>query len=155
MYFSIGDRQRQTNTESYLQFDCITALRLLLCKETRPDTWRHLLLHRNHIEDRWRLQEEAVSREQQVVVGLLLEWAQLKHSGYTAEEVNMVRVVTGAPENCGQGGEHGRQSRRPQVQLHWELSERQVQLQKGVKAMQLPLPQQEELCKCRCVHRLK
>ena len=80
----------QTNTESYLQFDCITALRLLLCKETRPDTWRHLLLHRNHIEDRWRLQEEAVSREQQVVVGLLLEWAQLKHSGYTAEEVNMV-----------------------------------------------------------------
>ena len=61
----------------------------------------------------------------------------------------------GAPENCGQGGEHGRRSRRPQVQLHWELSERQVQLQKGVKAMQLPLPQQEELCKCRCVHRLK
>ena len=61
----------------------------------------------------------------------------------------------GAPENCGQGGEHGRRSRRPQVQLHWELSERQVQLQEGVKAMQLPLPQQEELCKCRCVHRLK
>ena len=42
----------------------------------------------------------------------------------------------GAPENCSQGGEHGRRSRRPQVQLHWE----QVQLQKGVKAMQLPLP---------------
>ena len=40
----------------------------------------------------------------------------------------------GAPENCGQGGEHGRRSRRPQVQLHWELSEHQVQLQKGVKA---------------------
>ena len=72
------------------QYDCITALRLLLCKETSPDTWRHLLLHRNHIEDRWRVQEEAVAREQQVIVGLLLEWAQLKHSGYTVEEVNMV-----------------------------------------------------------------
>ena len=72
------------------QYDCITALRLLLCKETSPETWRHLLLHKNHIEDRWRLHEEAVAREQQVVVGLLLEWAQLKHSGYTAEEVNMV-----------------------------------------------------------------
>ena len=72
------------------QYDCITALRLLLCKETSPEAWKHLLLHKNHIEDRWRLHEEAVAREQQVVVGLLLEWAQLKHSGYTTEEVNMV-----------------------------------------------------------------
>ena len=49
-------------------FPC-SALRLLLCKETSPETWRHLLLHRNHFEDRCRLHEETVAREQQVIVG--------------------------------------------------------------------------------------
>jgi len=71
------------------QYECVTPLRLLLCKETNPEVWRHILLHKDHTDDRRQYNESAVDREQKVVVGLLLEWCRLKDSGFTEEEVNM------------------------------------------------------------------
>ena len=72
------------------QYDCITSLRLLLNKEINPDLWKHLMLHRDHTEDRKLAHESQVEREQKVVVGFLLDWAGLRGSGYTDAEVNTV-----------------------------------------------------------------
>ena len=69
------------------QYDCITSLRLLLIKEINPDLWKHLMLHRDHSEDRKLAHEFQVEREQKVVVGFLLDWAGLRGSGYTEAEV--------------------------------------------------------------------
>lgn len=71
------------------QYECVTPLRLLLCKESHPDVWRHILLHKDHTDDRRQYNEEAVEREQKVIVGLLLEWCRMIDSGYTEEEINM------------------------------------------------------------------
>ena len=71
------------------QYECVTPLRLLLCKESKPEVWRHLLLHKDHTEDRRQYNEPGVDREQMVIVGLLLEWCKLKELGYTEAEVNM------------------------------------------------------------------
>jgi len=71
------------------QYECVTPLRLLLHKESNPDVWRHIRLHKDHTEDRRQYNEDAVEREQKVIVGLLLEWCMLKDMGYTVEEINM------------------------------------------------------------------
>ena len=72
------------------QYDCITSLRMLLNKKNNPDVWRQLLLHKDHTEDRRDKHEDQFSREQKVIVGFLLEWANMKADGFTVEEVNMV-----------------------------------------------------------------
>lgn len=72
------------------QYDCIAALRMLLNKKNNPDVWKQLLLHKDHTEDRKLKHENQFAREQKVIVGFLLEWANMKGDGYTEEEVNMV-----------------------------------------------------------------
>eukprot|EP00092_Neocalanus_flemingeri_P000627 GFUD01000669.1.p1 GENE.GFUD01000669.1~~GFUD01000669.1.p1 ORF type:complete len:821 (+),score=251.36 GFUD01000669.1:11-2473(+) len=71
------------------QYECVAPLRLLLCKESKPEVWRHILLHKDHTDDRRQYNETGVDREQKVIVGLLLEWCRMKELGYTEEEVNM------------------------------------------------------------------
>ena len=66
---------------------------MLLNKENNKDVWKQLLMHKNHFEDRKVHHEESVAREQKVIVGFLLEWAGLRGSGYTEEDVNMVTAM--------------------------------------------------------------
>ncbi|XP_023343481.1 protein msta isoform X2 [Eurytemora carolleeae] len=69
------------------QYECIAPLRLILNKNKDPLLWDMIKLHKDHTQDRIRINPQLVQEESYKITGLLLQFCNLSGAGFTEQDI--------------------------------------------------------------------